>query len=52
MGSRSSSAAMLPRVGQSGKPFINAHAQRPPRQRVRCVPGMLSRLEVKVLWPI
>ena len=23
---------------------------RPPRQRLRCVPGMFSRLEVKVLW--
>ena len=27
------------------------HAQRPPRQRLRCVLGMLSSLEVKVLCP-
>jgi len=25
--------------------------QRPPRERLRCVLGMLSNLEVKVLWP-
>jgi hypothetical protein len=25
--------------------------QRPPRQRLRCVLGMLNSLEVKVLWP-
>jgi hypothetical protein len=28
-----------------------SHVQRPPRQRLRCVLGMLSNLEVKVLWP-
>ncbi len=27
------------------------HAERPPRQRLRCVLDMLSSLEVKVLWP-
>jgi len=25
--------------------------QRPPRERLRCVLGMLNSLEVKVLWP-
>ncbi len=28
-----------------------SHAQSPPRQRLRCVLGTLSNLEVKVLWP-
>ena len=27
------------------------HAQRPPRQRLRCAPGMFNRLEVQVLYP-
>jgi hypothetical protein len=27
------------------------HAQRPPRQRLRCVPGMFNSLEVQVLYP-
>jgi hypothetical protein len=27
------------------------HAKRPPRQRLSRVLGMLSNLEVKVLWP-
>jgi hypothetical protein len=30
---------------------ICAYAQRPPRQRLSCVLGMLSSLEVKVLRP-
>jgi hypothetical protein len=25
--------------------------QRPPRQRLRCVPGMFNSLEVQVLYP-
>ena len=28
-----------------------SHAQRPPRQRLRCVPGMFNSLEVQVLYP-
>ena len=28
-----------------------SHAQRPPRQRLSCVPGMFNRLEVQVLYP-
>jgi hypothetical protein len=36
-----------------GSPMMSgvSHAQRPPRQRLRCVLGMLSSLEVKVLCP-
>jgi hypothetical protein len=28
-----------------------SHAKRPPRQRLRCVPGMFNSLEVQVLYP-
>jgi hypothetical protein len=31
--------------------FGVSHAQRPPRQRLRCVPGMFNSLEVQVLYP-
>jgi hypothetical protein len=30
---------------------VDAHAERLPRERLRCVLGMLSSLEVKVLRP-
>jgi hypothetical protein len=37
----------------SSQPIIPgvSHAQRPPRQRLRCVPGMFNSLEVQVLYP-
>jgi hypothetical protein len=31
--------------------FGVSHAQRPPRQRLSCVPGMFNSLEVQVLYP-
>jgi hypothetical protein len=31
--------------------FRVSHAKRPPRQRLRCAPGMFNRLEVRVLYP-
>jgi hypothetical protein len=41
------------RFRTSSQPIILgvSHAQRPPRQRLRCVPGMFNRLEVQVLYP-
>jgi hypothetical protein len=37
-------------LGQSMVSGVS-HAQRPPRQRLRCAPGMFNRLEVPVLYP-
>jgi hypothetical protein len=41
------------RIGMLWRPMILAvsHAQRPPRQRLSCAPGMFNSLEVKVLYP-
>jgi hypothetical protein len=40
-------------LGMLWLPMVLAvsHAQRPPRQRLRCVPGMFNSLEVQVLYP-
>ena len=37
--------------GSKRKPRQTTHAKHPPRQRLSCVLGMLSSLEVKVLCP-
>ena len=54
-----STGSILRRLPQRSKDFRAAksqartrrHAKRPPRERLRCVLGMLSSLEVKVLRP-